>query len=137
MSVVDTSWLVALHVPNDAHHADAVKQAEGRNELLVSDVILNEFLTVIYSLAGGRTRPAAARKETRKVLEGLLANPAFRWIRDADTQESRKLFLANELSYADSVAIRTALARDYDLLTFDARQRRMWNALRPPEFTNG
>lgn len=132
MAVADTSWLVALHVAEDHDHPEAVRRAPNEPDIVIPDVILGEFLNVIYVLSGGKRNPARASAEVRTVLKGIQANTAFRFTNDAEPTASRTLFLANpNLSYPDAVAIQVALRERQPLLTFDGDQRDQHEDLKP------
>lgn len=125
MPTCDTSWLIALFDTRDAHHADAIGQAQDADvPATVPGVILGEFLNLVtYRLR--QLHPAAhARELARTILQEIEGNPGFSVDGVYDTDTASAIYhRTSGLSYPDAVAIAVAKAHDGRLLTFDRRQR--------------
>jgi predicted nucleic acid-binding protein len=122
MPVVDTSWLVALFNPEDAHHGKAVEGAREHGNYLIPHVILAEFLSLTDHRHGSRT--------ARRAQSEIRADSAFQVAQEADVDHVDELYRDRPtLSYADCVAASLAIRLQEPILTFDEKQRR---AVRDP-----
>lgn len=131
MPICDTSWLLALIHAEDAHHAEARRDAETPGRYIIPGVVLSEFAA---ALAGRirRTSPTLdAPHEARNRVREFETNAAF------EIEPSYPVALAHQayfeypsLSYADAVGVATALAIGQELLTFDEKQNAALKRLR-------
>lgn len=123
MPVIDTSWLVALHAVDDAHHAKAMREAATHGALFVPLPILEEFLAVITQRIARKESPSAARLAARKALQGLRQQPNIRFSIEANLDHIQEVYLRNpSLSFADAVAASAAILHRMPLLSFEEDQ---------------
>lgn len=115
--IVDTSFLVALFLPEDVHHQKAVSllQKNKNHVLIIADRIIEEMLTVlIYK----RNSSYALR-----ILHKLQSNKMVQ-IYSVDSAVQRMVFdlikkVGKRLSFADYVVVFLAQCYGVDVLCFD------------------
>lgn len=121
VTVADTSWLQAFFDVDDAHHAQALREARTAAGCVVPMEILTEFL----ALRRHRAKASGdGSRAARSALEGLLAAG---FVLRATAPDDGLLALYRErpgLTFPDCVAVWVATGGR--LLSFDAAQLRAW-----------
>jgi predicted nucleic acid-binding protein len=129
MPVTDTSWLYVLHDEADPRHAKAEKAASTATRLLVPGPTFGEFLALVEHRAHhrlGNTR-GEAHRFAQDMARRLVQTPNLRIIPDYDAAGALRLFVRDgKVSYVDAVGIVAADQHREPLLTFDARQARLY-----------
>ena len=122
-SHADTSWLIALLNPNDAHHARALKEMEGLNSApSISAFALAELL-VNFEM-----NEAIDTESTLATLKSALSS-----IINLDTEiatKSAQIRSANKITLGDAIIIATALSEKAKLLTFDKNMRSVYERVK-------
>ncbi len=117
--VADTSALVSFFDADDARHAASRKAVAAARPLVIGCEVLVETLGVLKVKANRQTSLAA--------LEALMRMTNVEWDEHADVVGAYELMRAeNALSFVDAAAIRCALRRRADLLSYDSRQMDAW-----------
>ncbi|MBI5224079.1 PIN domain-containing protein [Candidatus Micrarchaeota archaeon] len=118
MKVLDTSFLVALYLPNDSNYKKAISMASriSDEELLLCDVILFETLTVLKYKATSELCKTAYEELTQN------KNIRFFSFTESERTEILKLFLCQtkKLSTADVSLIYLAKKTKCEIVTFDS-----------------
>lgn len=131
MPVIDTSWLIGLLDPDDAHHKKAVEQAKAPGLYTIPGVVLAEFIPAVAAKLRRMTPGAPVAQTIRDIVRKLLANPGFEVEPNYPVKKVHETYLARtSLSYPDTVAAVLALILNQDLLTFDDAQQRAFKELR-------
>jgi predicted nucleic acid-binding protein len=124
VAVLDTSWLVALFSPSDAHHAKAVAQSRTATDLKLPAACLVEFLQVVFYRVRSSAGETAAHVAARQAHDDLRALPAIEQVPDLDPSRSAQLYARHpRLSYVDAVGLSTALRLRQPILGFDVAQQ--------------
>lgn len=115
-SHADTSWLIALLNPDDAHHRRALKEMEELNSApSISAFALAELL-VNFEI--NEAIDSSSTFETLKT--------AFSGIINLDTEiaiKSAQIRSNNKITLGDAIVIATAINQKSELLTFDKNMR--------------
>ena len=115
-SHADTSWLIALLNPDDAHHRRALKEMEELNSApSISAFALAELL-VNFEI--NEAIDSSSTFETLKT--------AFSGIINLDTEiaiKSAQIRSNNKITLGDAIVIATAINQRSELLTFDKNMR--------------
>ncbi len=121
--VADSSFLVALFYPNDVHHIEAKKILEKTDSILIHIDLLKEALTVLMYKLGPKT--------TAAVYENIIDNEVFA-VESFGLDEVFGFWLSLErkISYFDALAIFLALKTGLPLVSFDVKQKRLFNAIK-------
>lgn len=123
MPVIDTSWFVALFNPQDTHHERAFDSAGEEGTYLIPHVILSEFISL--------TNHCVSPQVARRVHKEISRDPAFHVVTNCDMDDVGAIYHSrSSLSYPECVANECALRTGEDLLSFDAKQRRLFQSRR-------
>lgn len=118
-SHADTSWLIALLNPDDAHHRRALKEMEELNSApSISAFALAELL-VNFEI--NEAIDSSSTFETLKT--------AFSGIINLDTEiaiKSAQIRSNNKITLGDAIVIATAINQRSELLTFDKNMRSVY-----------
>ena len=122
-SHADTSWLIALLNPDDAHHNRALKELDELNSApSISAFVLAELL-VNFEL-----NEAIDVSSTLATLKSALSS-----IINLDTEiatKSAQIRSANKITLGDAIIIATALSEKAKLLTFDKNMRSVYERVK-------
>ena len=122
-SHADTSWLIALLNPNDAHHARALKEMEGLNSApSISAFALAELL-VNFEM-----NEAIDSDSTLATLKSALSA-----VVNLDTEiavTSAQIRSNSKITLGDAIVIATALQEKSELLTFDKNMRSVYERVK-------
>lgn len=114
----DSSWLIALIKPHDAHHQEAITQFEA---LMVPPSI--SALALAEVLSGF---PSRLHQRARKL------NAAFSSVINVDAKIAEwaaDIRVDYRISLGDAIIIASALAEKQELLTFDQRMKAIYERL--------
>lgn len=110
--VLDSSLLIALSKPSDAHHQTAVKALkDGKNELIISALSLTEVLVYLYKIS--KARPDEYLRDLQK--SNIAIEPVSLEISVLAAEHRAKL----ALKVPDAIISATARTLDAVLWTFD------------------
>ncbi|MBW3581892.1 MAG: PIN domain-containing protein [Euryarchaeota archaeon] len=129
MAIFDTSVLLSLFDPGHVHHAKAREATESHTLWHVTPGVLAELTQVVRRHANARGTDGSAL--SRRLLETLETTTSYRPLAQHDPEFVSRIFQIHaELSYVDAWGIAVALDRVEPLVTFDERQRAVWESLR-------
>ena len=116
MIIADSSFLVALFMPNDKNYDEAKRGfAQVKDRIFVSNIILYETLTVINY--------KATAEEKRTVYDKIMSNKIFMINNLNETELEEILFdflsYSNKLSFEDVSVIYLAKKSNSEVLAFD------------------
>lgn len=122
-SHADTSWLIALLNPDDAHHRRALKEMEELNSApSISSFALAELL-VNFEI-----NEAIDTDSTLATLKSALSA-----IVNLDTEiatKSAQIRSNNKITLGDAIVIATAINQKSELLTFDKNMRGVYERIK-------
>ncbi len=123
MKIADSSFLVALFLPEDINHEKAKKVFEKEDLFLIPEDIVKEILTVICYKKG--------IKHAKEVWKLISNSDVFEII----TDEYKKLVsfyisLNRKISYFDACVIYFAFLNDCEPCSFDKKLLSLWRGLR-------
>ncbi|HLD80942.1 MAG TPA: PIN domain-containing protein [archaeon] len=112
---LDTSVLVAYFAENDSQHEKAVRELQktGKEETMVSDYVLDEFLTVLFSKTKSKPDCEKAYKELTGNTQALIV------AKEAFNAAEALFFQGNRLSFTDCTTLYFCKKHGFKLVTFD------------------
>ncbi|MEK6985038.1 MAG: PIN domain-containing protein [Candidatus Thermoplasmatota archaeon] len=131
MPITDTSWLYAFINDLDAHHNQAIADAQAANSLVVPSLVLAETLQLAYFRSRqehGETQAHRMERQVRQDLEGIAGLqllPSYDAVLSATIHDRH-----SKLSYVDAATIAVAIRTGEPLLTFDETQKKAFQAER-------
>ena len=124
MPVIDTSWLLAFYLEDDAHHAAALEASKKPGLHIVPGVVLAEFIATATNILTRKDAKAGARQTVRALVRQIVGNAGFQIEPSYPVSKSHAVFDADQkLSYVDAVGATVALVLNQALLTFDEHQQ--------------
>lgn len=123
MPVFDSDALVALFDADHPHHAEAKRQFEGADHVLVHPSVVTEFTTVVrrHAKAKGLDGNVAAREALGDVLEQPRVRIEERLVYPAAVARYME---SNTLSFTDAIVAQLAWQDQNPPVTFDGQLRR-------------
>lgn len=122
-SHADTSWLIALFNPEDAHHKQALRELEELNSApAMSSLVLAELLVDFESSDSGSV--SGTLNQIQKSFSAISSVTAEIAVRAAEIRSMQKV------SLTDAIVIATALEEESQLLTFDRNMKAVYERIK-------
>ena len=122
-SHADTSWLIALLNPEDAHHKQALRELEELNSApAMSSLVLAELLVDFESSDSGSV--SGTLNQIQKSFSAISSVSAEIAVRAAKIRSMQKV------SLTDAIVIATALEEESQLLTFDRNMKAVYERIK-------
>ena len=109
--VLDSSVLIALLDPKDAHHEAAVRVTSAKNDYLISAITLSESLIAPYKIS--QSVGDSIKKQIMTLFSGIVA------IDEKIAAEAARIRAANKISLPDAIISATAEANKAQLWSCD------------------
>lgn len=125
MIAVDTNVLLRALVddPTDPRQCTAARALIARaGQVRVGSIVFVETLWVLHK------RYRAARDEVSRIARGLLDHPRYQIEASAELMQALEIFSANNVDFADAVALADARRVGVGLHTFDRRLAKLADA---------
>jgi predicted nucleic acid-binding protein len=122
-SHADTSWLIALFNPEDAHHTQALRELEelssppSMSSLVLAELLVNFEKSDSVSVAG-------TLNQIQKSFSAIIAVDVDVAVRAAEIRSHHKVTLA------DAIVIASALHEKSHLLTFDKSMKAIYERIK-------
>ena len=122
-SHADTSWLIALFNPEDAHHKQALRELEELNSApAMSSLVLAELLVDFEKSDSGSV--SGTLNQIQKSFSSISSVTAEIAVRAAEIRSTQKV------SLTDAIVIATALEEESQLLTFDRNMKAVYERIK-------
>jgi predicted nucleic acid-binding protein len=122
-SHADTSWLIALFNPEDAHHKQALRELEELNSApAMNSLVLAELLVDFESSDSGSV--SGTLHQIQKSFSAISSVTVEITVRAAEIRSMQKV------SLADAIVIATALEEESQLLTFDKNMKAVYERIK-------
>jgi predicted nucleic acid-binding protein len=122
-SHADTSWLIALFNPEDAHHKQALRELEELNSApAMSSLVFAELLVDFESSDSGSV--SGTLNQIQKSFSAISSVTAEIAVRAAEIRSMQKV------SLTDAIVIATALEEESLLLTFDRNMKAVYERIK-------
>jgi predicted nucleic acid-binding protein len=122
-SHADTSWLIALFNPEDAHHKQALRELEELNSApAMSSLVLAELLVDFESSDSGSV--SGTLNQIQKSFSAISSVTVEIAVRAAEIRSMQKV------SLSDAIVIATALEEESQLLTFDKNMKAVYERIK-------
>ena len=122
-SHADTSWLIALFNPEDAHHKQALRELEELNSApAMSSLVLAELLVDFESSDSGSV--SGTLQQIQKSFSTIYSVTVEIAVRAAEIRSTQKV------SLADAIVIATALEEQSHILTFDKNMKAAYERIK-------
>ncbi len=109
--VLDSSVLIALLDPKDAHHEATVRVTSAKNDYLISAITLSESLIAPYKFS--QSFGDSIKKQIMKFFSGIVA------VDEKIAAEAARIRAANKISLPDAIISATAEANKAQLWSCD------------------
>lgn len=129
LAIIDTSVLIPIL---DRLHTSHDKARDATNKHTIWHIpagVVQELTQVVRRRMNARS--GDGNTAARQALDGLESASAYRYLPGHDPEFVSRIYHAHPaLSYVDAWGIAVALDRVEPLVTFDERQRAVWESLR-------